>query len=184
MEIQKTKFPGLMVVKPSIFEDDRGYFFESYNQKDFQSHGIENTFLQDNQSKSGYGVLRGLHYQLNPYAQAKLVRVLEGKVLDVVVDIRKGSPTFRQSYTIGLSEENKVQLLIPKGFAHGFAVLSETAVFSYKCDNYYQKDAEAGIIYNDPELQIDWQLTIDDMILSNKDRQLPLFKDCRNNFIF
>jgi dTDP-4-dehydrorhamnose 3,5-epimerase len=129
MEILTTKFPGLMIVKPGVFEDHRGYFFESYNQKDFQSKGIQTIFVQDNQSKSGYGVLRGLHYQLNPEAQAKLVRVIEGKVLDVVVDIRVGSPTFGQSYSIELSAENKMQLLIPRGFAHGFSVLSETAVF-------------------------------------------------------
>jgi dTDP-4-dehydrorhamnose 3,5-epimerase len=184
MEILTTKFPGLMIVKPSVFEDHRGYFFESYNQKDFQSKGIQTIFVQDNQSKSGYGVLRGLHYQLNPEAQAKLVRVIEGKVLDVVVDIRVGSPTFGQSYSIELSAENKMQLLIPRGFAHGFSVLSETAVFYYKCDNYYNKDAEAGIIFNDPALNIDWQLPEGDMILSDKDRQLPLLKDCRNNFTF
>jgi dTDP-4-dehydrorhamnose 3,5-epimerase len=184
MEILTTKFPGLMIVKPGVFEDHRGYFFESYNQKDFQSKGIQTIFVQDNQSKSGYGVLRGLHYQLNPEAQAKLVRVIEGKVLDVVVDIRVGSPTFGQSYSIELSAENKMQLLIPRGFAHGFSVLSETAVFYYKCDNYYNKDAEAGIIFNDPALNIDWQLPEGDMILSDKDRQLSLLKDCRNNFTF
>lgn len=184
MEIIETKLPGLLVIKPRVFEDERGYFYESYNKKTWEANGIDYDFVQDNQSKSNYGVLRGLHYQLNPHAQAKLVRVLEGKVLDVAVDIRKGSPTFGQWFAEELSDENYLQMLIPRGFAHGFAVLSETAVFSYKCDGYYNKDAEGGILYNDPKLNIDWRIPEADVLLSDKDRVLPEFDEAVNNFEF
>jgi len=184
MQITETRFPGLFVIQPSVFEDQRGYFYESYNRKVFTHAGIDVQFVQDNQSKSNYGVIRGLHYQLNPMAQAKLVRVLEGKVQDVVVDIRKGSPTYGESYSIELSAENKTQLFIPRGFAHGFAVLSESAVFFYKCDNFYSKEHEAGIAYDDPALAIEWKLSDEVISLSEKDGQLPALADCRNNFNF
>lgn len=184
MQITETRFQGLFVIQPSVFEDQRGYFYESYNRKVFEHAGIEVNFVQDNQSKSNYGVVRGLHYQLNPMAQAKLVRVLEGAVQDVVVDIREESPTFGEFYSIELSAENKTQLFIPRGFAHGFAVLSETAVFFYKCDNFYSKEHEAGIAYNDPALGIDWKLPQDEIILSPKDAELPTFANCKNNFRF
>lgn len=182
MEIIKTELSGLVVLKPRVFEDDRGYFFESFNKNTFENAGLHYDFVQDNQSKSEYGVLRGLHYQLGEYAQAKLVRVLQGEVLDVVVDIRKGSPTYGQSYSELLSENNYLQMIIPRGFAHGFVVLSETAVFSYKCDNFYNKESEGGILYNDPELKIDWRIDPKDVKLSPKDAELPLFKDCKNDF--
>lgn len=182
MEIKRTELPGLVVIKPRVFEDDRGYFFESFNKNDFDEHGLHYDFVQDNQSKSEYGVLRGLHYQLGENAQAKLVRVLEGEVLDVVVDIRKGSPTYGQSYSEVLSATNYLQMIIPRGFAHGFVVLSETAVFSYKCDNFYNVESEGGILYNDPELNIDWQVDPKDIKLSDKDEVLPLFKDAKNDF--
>lgn len=182
MDIKKTGLPGLVVIKPRVFEDDRGYFFESFNKNSFEDAGMHYDFVQDNQSKSEYGVLRGLHYQLGEHAQAKLVRVLEGEVLDVVVDIRKGSPTYGQSYSEVLSDKNYLQMIIPRGFAHGFVVLSETAVFSYKCDNFYNKESEGGILYNDPELNIDWRVDPKDIKLSPKDEVLPLFKDAKNDF--
>src|SRR6185436_19700472 len=144
-----TELPGLLVFEPKVFEDSRGYFFESYNENIFQQQGIQCRFVQDNQSSSSYGVIRGLHYQLNPHAQTKLVRVLEGSILDVVVDIRKGSPSFGQVFVVELSAENKKQLLIPKGFAHGFSVLSETAIVFYKCDAFYQRESEKGIRFDD-----------------------------------
>lgn len=184
MTIELTHIPGLIIIHPTVFSDDRGYFFESYNSDQFKEAGIDVQFVQDNQSKSVYGVLRGLHYQLNPFAQAKLVRVLDGKVLDVVVDIRKDSPTYGSKFSIELSGENKKQLFIPRGFAHGFTVLSKTAVFYYKCDNFYSKESEAGIRFDDPDLNIDWQIQSKDAILSEKDRILPGIKDCKNNFNF
>jgi len=184
MPFTETEFPGLKVFSPTVFEDDRGYFFESYNLKTFEEADICNDFVQDNISKSAYGVLRGLHYQIEPFAQAKLVRVLQGEVLDVVVDIRKGSPTYGKTFKILLSANERNQLFIPKGFAHGFVVLSETAEFFYKCDNYYSKSHEAGIIFNDTELAIDWQIDPDKAILSNKDMILPSFADTKNNFEF
>lgn len=171
MNIIKTDIEGVLIIEPKVFGDDRGYFFESFSQKEFEKKVCKTTFVQDNESKSKYGVLRGLHFQKPPYAQAKLVRVVKGKVLDVAVDIRKDSPTFGKHVTIELSEENKRQLFIPKGFAHGFAVLSEEAVFQYKCDNYYAPQAEGGILWNDPALNIDWKLRIEDVILSEKDRE-------------
>lgn len=184
MPFHKTDIPDLLIFEPKVFEDSRGYFFEAYNEQAFRSEGIDLRFVQDNQSKSSYGVIRGLHYQLNPHAQFKLVRVLQGAILDVAVDIRKGSPSFGKVFSINLSEENKKQLLIPAGFAHGFSVLSETAVVLYKCDAIYDKDSETGIRYNDPSLNIDWKIVPGKEIVSEKDAQQPLFEDCRNNFEF
>jgi len=182
MPFYKTDIPDLRIFEPKVFEDSRGYFFEAYNLETFQKEGVELKFVQDNQSKSSYGVIRGLHYQLNPYAQTKLVRALQGTILDVAVDIRKGSPTFGKYFSIELSAENKKQLLIPAGFAHGFSVLSETAVVFYKCDTLYNKESEAGIIYNDDSLNIDWKIPAGKEIVSGKDLAQAQFKDCRNNF--
>lgn len=170
MKFIKTDIDGVVIVEPSVFEDARGYFFESYNEAAFNEGGITAKFVQDNQSKSSYGVIRGLHCQLGEHAQAKLVRVLEGKVLDVAVDARKGSPTFGKHVAVELSAENKRQLFIPRGFLHGFSVLSETAVFAYKCDNLYCKAAEFGIRYDDPEIGIDWKVPADKVLTSDKDR--------------
>ncbi|MDA3878888.1 MAG: dTDP-4-dehydrorhamnose 3,5-epimerase [Prolixibacteraceae bacterium] len=183
MKIEKTTIGDLLVIKPNIFTDDRGYFFESFNQKKFAENGLNYNFVQDNESQSQFGVVRGLHYQDDPCAQAKLVRVLHGKVYDVAVDLRKNSPTFGKWFGIELSSENKFQLLIPRGFAHGFSVLSANAVFSYKCDNYYNKESERGILYNDSLLNINWKLNNKDMILSDKDRFLPDFNKSEHNFI-
>ncbi len=163
------------MIQPTVFEDDRGYFYESFNSRILEEAGVQTAFVQDNQSRSMYGVIRGLHYQLEPYAQAKLVRVLEGSVLDVAVDIRTGSPTYGQSFAIELSADNKQQLYIPRGFAHGFSVLSPYATFFYKCDNYYARDHEGGIAWDDPSLAIDWRIPADKAILSGKDLQLPRF---------
>lgn len=178
MKVKETKLKGCFILEPNVFGDKRGYFLESYNQKTFNEL-IENTvnFVQDNESFSSKGVLRGLHYQTGNHAQAKLVRVLKGKVLDVAVDMRKKSPTFGQHLAIELSEENKKQLFVPRGFAHGFVVLSETALFSYKCDNFYNKASEGGIIYNDKDLNIDWKLDEKDFIVSEKDLLLPVLKN-------
>lgn len=184
MAFIKTDFPGLIIIEPTVFTDSRGYFFESYNENDFKSAGIDNRFVQDNQSQSAYGVVRGLHYQLNPYAQAKLIRVLSGSILDVAVDIRKGSPTYAKAYTIELSAENNKQLFIPAGFAHGFSVLSERAEVIYKCDTFYNKESEAGIAYNDAALNIDWRIPTDKAIISEKDQNHPSITDCKNNFVF
>jgi dTDP-4-dehydrorhamnose 3,5-epimerase len=179
-----TDIEGLLVFEPRVFEDSRGYFFEAYNANAFHEAGIEIRFVQDNQSKSSFGVIRGLHYQMNPFAQTKLVRALEGRILDVAVDIRKGSATFGKSFCIELSAENKKQLYIPAGFAHGFSVLSETAVVMYKCDQFYNKESEGGIRYDDAALNIDWQIPRGREIVSEKDVQLPLFAACKNNFTF
>lgn len=184
MKIIETSIPGLLILEPRVFADTRGYFLESYNQKKMEEAGISAVFVQDNESKSGRGVIRGLHYQLGPYSQTKLVRVIQGSVYDVAVDCRKGSPTFGQSFGLELSEENKIQFYIPKGFAHGFSVLSETAVFSYKCDALYNPAAERGILYNDPALQIDWGIDVSEAIVSGKDTILPLFADAEMNFEF
>jgi dTDP-4-dehydrorhamnose 3,5-epimerase len=184
MPFQSTEFPGLFVFEPNVFEDARGYFFESFNENIFREQGIDCKWVQDNQSSSTYGVVRGLHYQLPPHAQTKLVRVLRGKILDVVVDIRKGSPAYGKYFSKVLSAKNKRQLLVPKGFAHGFSVLSEKAEVLYKCDNFYNKASEAGIIYNDPELNIDWRVPMDEAVVSEKDLALPLFADCNNSFEF
>lgn len=180
MPFHSTSIEGLTVFEPKVWADDRGYFYESYNLKTFFEGGITATFIQDNEAKSTYGVLRGLHYQVAPYAQAKLVRVLEGEVLDVVVDIRPHSATYGQSYSIKLSAENKKQLFVPRGFAHGYVVLSETAIFAYKVDNYYSKESEGGIIYNDPQLHVDWGIDLNDAILSNKDKVLPVLGEHRS----
>lgn len=184
MEFITTPFQGLFLVQPRVFEDSRGFFFESYSERYFTEAGVPSDWVQDNQSSSAYGVIRGLHYQLNPFAQSKLVRVLDGAILDVVVDIRRGSPTFRQAYSVELSADNKKQILVPRGFAHGFSVLSERAVVLYKCDNYWNKSSEAGIIYNDPTLNIDWKIPAGKEIVSEKDLQLPSLQDSVTNFDF
>ena len=183
MNIIKIDIEGVLVVEPRVFGDARGYFYESYNARDFREQtGIEVTFIQDNESCSSYGVVRGLHFQKPPYAQAKLVRVVEGKVLDVAVDIRKGSATYGQHVAVELSADNKRQLFLPKGMAHGFAVLSERAVFQYKCDEYYHPEAEGAIAWNDPTLAIDWQIELDKVLLSDKDRKHPGFNDFETPF--
>lgn len=181
MGFTETSIAGLKIYEPRILEDSRGYFFEAYNTRRFVDMGIDAQFVQDNQARSSYGVLRGLHYQVEPYAQAKLVRVLHGEVLDVVVDIRPDSPSYGQSFTIILSAKNKRQLFVPRGFAHGYLVLSETAEFFYKCDNYYSKDHEGGIKYNDAQLGIDWGVPPGEIILSEKDLKLPAFGDHRRS---
>jgi dTDP-4-dehydrorhamnose 3,5-epimerase len=183
MPFTQTPIQGLVIYEPMVFEDSRGFFFESFNEKIFTREGITKTFVQDNQSRSSYGVIRGLHYQLAPHAQSKLVRVLSGKILDVAVDIRKGSPTYGKHFAVELSGDNKKQLYIPHGFAHGFSVLSETADVLYKCDGFYNKESEGGIRYNDPLLQIDWKIPAGKELISDKDLQNPLFVDCRNNFV-
>lgn len=175
MPFISTPIPDLLVFEPQVWGDERGYFFEAFNANTFKEAGIEAQFVQDNQARSTFGVLRGLHYQLEPFAQAKLVRVLEGEVLDVVVDIRPESPAYGQWYSIRLSAENKKQLFVPRGFAHGYVVLSPTAEFFYKCDNFYSKAHEGGIYYNDPNLQIDWEIDLNAVILSDKDQVLPYF---------
>lgn len=175
MNVIKTTIPGLLIIEPHVFKDARGYFLESFSQRGFNELVAPVTFVQDNESKSSYGVIRGLHYQLPPYTQAKLVRCTQGRVLDVVVDIRKGSPTFGKHFAAVLSEENHLQLFIPKGFAHGFSVLSSTAVFQYKCDEFYHPEADAGILLSDPALAIDWLIPEEDRIISPKDQvRLPL----------
>ena len=181
MNFIKTEIDGVVIVEPRVFADARGYFFESYNEAEFVKNGITNKFVQDNQSKSGYGVVRGLHCQLGEFAQAKLVRVLHGRVLDVAVDIRKNSPTFGKYVAVELSDENKRQLFIPRGFLHGFSVLSDTAVFAYKCDNLYAPHAEFGIRFDDPEIGIDWKVPADKIITSEKDRIAKGLKDVPDN---
>lgn len=176
MKITQTGLEGCVILEPSVFEDERGYFLETYNKSQFElAIGKEVNFVQDNQSLSNYGVVRALHFQKGEFAQAKLVRVLQGRVLDLAVDLRKESSTFGKHFSIELSAENKKQLFIPRGFAHGFVTLSETAEFFYKCDNFYNKDAESGIIFNDPTLNIDWKLPESDFIVSLKDKILPEF---------
>ena len=177
MNIIQTELPGVLIVEPKVFGDARGYFFESWNKAAFEEAGICCTFIQDNESMSRFGVTRGLHFQASPYTQAKLVRVISGAVLDVAVDIRKGSPTFGKHVAVELSGENKRQLFIPRGFAHGFTVLSKEAVFAYKCDNKYMPSHERGIAFNDPALGIDWQVNLENYILSEKDTRNPLLKD-------
>lgn len=171
MNVSKTEIEGVVIIEPKVFGDERGYFFESFSQREFEEKVCKTVFVQDNESKSKYGVLRGLHFQKPPYAQAKLVRVIKGKVLDVAVDIREESPTFGKHVTVELSEENKRQIFIPRGLAHGFVVLSDEAVFQYKCDNYYAPDYEDGILWNDPKLGIDWKIPEEDVILSEKDKR-------------
>lgn len=179
---EKTFISDLVVLSPIVFEDERGYFFESYNKKKIEQENILIDFVQDNQSFSKKGTVRGLHYQNSPFAQTKLVRVLQGEILDVAVDIRKNSPTFGQHFSILLSQENKKQLLIPHGFAHGFSVLSETAIVSYKCDQYYDKASEGGIRFDDTTLNIDWGMDLNDAIVSEKDLLLPNFEHCNSIF--
>jgi dTDP-4-dehydrorhamnose 3,5-epimerase len=178
MEFIPQNIPEVLLIKPNVFGDDRGYFVETFRQDKFEEAvGHKVDFIQDNESKSTKGVLRGLHFQLPPYAQSKLVRVIEGKVLDVAVDIRQGSPTFGKVVTAELSAENKHQLFIPRGFAHGFVVLSETAIFAYKVDNYYSPECDRGLAFNDSELNIDWQIPSDELKLSDKDQKQPDLAD-------
>lgn len=184
MEVIKTNINGVVILEPRIFKDERGYFFESFSQKEFDEKVMPIQFVQDNESMSSYGVMRGLHYQRMPYTQSKLVRCTKGSVLDVAVDIRKGSPTFGQHVAVELSEENHRQLFIPRGFAHGFAVLSEFAVFQYKCDNFYAPQADAGIQLLDRSLEIDWRIPTTDAILSEKDLNHPFLKDAIIEFDF
>lgn len=184
MNIIETGFPGLVIIEPRVFEDDRGYFFESFQEVRYKQAGIEQSFVQDNESKSGKNVVRGLHYQLNEAAQAKLVRVIQGSVFDVAVDLRTGSPTFGKWFGVELNESNKKQLFIPRGFAHGFSVLSETAIFTYKCDNVYNKAAERSINPFDSVLNIDWKVANENAVVSEKDGIAPLFKEAEMDFIF
>ncbi len=180
MKIINTALSGCFIIEPQIYPDERGYFFESYNKQKFEDHiGSKVDFVQDNQSFSKKGVIRALHYQIGEWSQAKLVRVLAGSVLDVAVDIRPDSPNFGKHISVVLSSENKKQLFIPRGFAHGFVTLSDTAEFSYKCDNYYNQQAEGGIIYNDPDINIDWGFSEDELIISEKDSLLPLLKNAK-----
>lgn len=178
MEIIKTKIDGVLIIEPKVFGDARGYFFESFNAKEFaEKTGLNITFVQDNESCSRYGVLRGLHFQLPPFTQSKLVRVVKGKVVDVVVDIREGSPTYGKYEMCELTEENHRQFFVPKGMAHGFVVLSDSAVFQYKCDEFYHPEAEGAIAWNDPDIAIQWPVSANDIILSEKDKHHPLLKD-------
>lgn len=182
MKIIKTDLPGVVVIEPRVFKDDRGYFFETFQKERYEEAGMIQPFVQDNESKSTYGVVRGLHYQLGPHAQAKLVRVIEGEVFDVAVDLRKGSPTFGKWFGTVLSGENKKQMFVPRGFAHGFAVLSEKAIFCYKCDGLYNPKYERSINPFDPELGIDWQVEKDKAIVSPKDIEAPGFNEAEMNF--
>lgn len=182
MQFETTPFLGLMVLTPRVFSDARGYFFESYNLQAMRNAGLEYSWVQDNQSHSSFGVIRGLHFQKPPHAQSKLVRVLQGEILDVVVDLRRDQPTFGQSFSVLLSAENKKQLLIPKGFAHGFSVLSETADVMYKCDALYSKESEGGLLFNDPALAIDWKIPTDKYNVSDKDLILPLLSHVEAGF--
>ena len=179
MPFHTTEFPGLQIFEPKVFEDDRGYFFESYNENTFAQAGIDARFVQDNQAFSTFGILRGLHYQVEPFAQAKLVRVLQGEVLDMAVDIREDSPTYGKWYAVRFSAENKRQLFVPKGFAHGYLVLSETAEFFYKCDNFYSKEHEGGIRFDCPNLNIDWEIDVEKLIVAERDRNFPVFRQHR-----
>lgn len=183
MEVIKTDIEGVLIIEPKVFGDERGYFFESFNAAEFEARtGVRTTFVQDNESKSRYGVIRGLHFQKGRYAQSKLVRVVRGSVLDVAVDIRRGSPTFGRHVAVVLSEENKRQLFIPRGFAHGFAVLSEEAVFQYKCDNPYAPLHEGAVAWNDPKIGIDWRISPEEAILSEKDGRNPKLDEAAELF--
>lgn len=185
MEVIKTAIAGVLIIEPKIWGDDRGYFFESYSARDFAAKtGLDITFVQDNESKSRYGVLRGLHFQNPPYTQSKLVRVIKGRVLDVAVDIRKGSPTYGQYVSCELTAENHRQFFVPKGMAHGFVVLSEEAVFQYKCDEFYHPETEGAIAWDDKDLNIDWPIPATDVVLSEKDKHHPLLKDFESPFSF
>lgn len=184
MEVIKTDIEGVVILEPRVFKDARGYFFESYSQREFEAKVGKINFVQDNESMSSYGVMRGLHFQRPPYTQSKLVRCVKGAVLDVVVDIRKGSPTYGQHVSVELTEENHLQFFIPRGFAHGFAVLSETAIFQYKCDEFYHPESEGGISILDYSLGIDWRIPTEKAILSEKDTKHPLLKDFDSPFIY
>ncbi len=184
MKVIETAISGVLVVEPTIFGDDRGYFFESYNERDFSEKVGKVDFVQDNESKSRYGVVRGLHFQKSPFAQSKLVRVIVGRVLDVAVDIRKGSPTFGKHVAVELTAENHLQFFMPKGIAHGFAVLSQEAVFQYKCDNFYAPQSEGAIAWNDPALAIEWRIPSDEVILSEKDKHHPLLSEIADTLDF
>ena len=179
IKVIETSIPGVVIIEPTVFGDARGYFFESWSQRDFDAAVAPIRFVQDNESRSTYGVLRGLHFQKGEFAQSKLLRVVKGRVLDVAVDIRPESPTFGKHVSVELSEDNHRQLFIPRGFAHGFVVLSKDAVCQYKCDCFYHKESEAGIAWNDPALGIDWKIPVEDIILSDKDRRNPLLKDIK-----
>ena len=179
MEVMKTAIDGVIIIEPRVFKDTRGYFFESFSQHEFEEKVRKINFVQDNESKSCYGVVRGLHFQKPPYAQSKLVRVVKGRVLDVAEDIRKGSPTFGKHVSVELTEENKRQFFVPRGFAHGFAVLSAEAVFQYKCDNFYNKESEGGLMYNDNTVNIDWNFPVQDLIISDKDKVLPNLQNAK-----
>ena len=182
MEVIKTNIEGVVIIEPRIFRDDRGYFFESFSQRDFQEKVCNTVFVQDNESKSSYGVLRGLHFQKPPYAQSKLVRVIKGAVLDVAVDIRKGSPTFGQHVAVELTEDNHRQFFIPRGFAHGFSVLTDEVIFQYKCDNFYAPQSEGALAWDDPDLGIDWRIPTDKVLLSEKDRHHSRLRDAERRF--
>lgn len=184
MNIQKTAIDGVYIIEPRLFGDNRGYFFESFNEKEFNEKVGNVKFVQDNESRSCYGVVRGLHYQKPPFAQSKLVRVVRGRVLDVAVDIRKGSPTFGQHVAVELTAENHLQFFLPKGMAHGFSVLSEDAVFQYKCDSFYAPQSEGALAWDDPDLNIDWRIPADKVVLSEKDRHHPLLKDVAEKIEF
>jgi dTDP-4-dehydrorhamnose 3,5-epimerase len=184
MPFTPTTLPGLIIIEPVVFEDSRGLFFESYNENLYRANHIPVTFVQDNQSRSTYGVVRGLHYQRPPHAQSKLVRVISGAIIDTVLDLRVGSPTYGETFSIELSSDNKKQLFIPKGFAHGFSVISEIAEVMYKCDCYYHRESESGILYNDPQLKIDWKIPTDKIRVSEKDNVLHLFNAYAGEFTF
>lgn len=177
MKMTRTDIEGLVVIEPRVFGDSRGYFFESFSQREFEKEVGQVRFVQDNESKSSYGVIRGLHFQKPPHTQSKLVRVVKGRVLDVAVDLRRDSKTYGKYFSIELTEDNHLQLFIPKGFAHGFAVLSDEAVFQYKCDEFYAPESEGAIAWNDPDIGVDWQIPEDKVILSEKDKKHPAFKD-------
>ncbi len=182
MEIIRTEIEGLYIIEPKLFGDARGYFFESFNKREFEEKIGNIDFVQDNESRSCYGVVRGLHFQKEPYSQAKLVRVIQGAVLDVAVDLRKGSPTYGKHVAVELTGESHRQLFIPRGFAHGFSVLSDEVIFQYKCDNLYHPESEGAILWNDPDLNIDWRVPADKVILSEKDRQHPTFRELDYSF--
>lgn len=184
MNVIKTDIEGLVIIEPRLFRDARGYFFESFSEREFAEKVAPVKFVQDNESRSSYGVLRGLHFQKPPYAQAKLVRVVKGRVLDVAVDLRKGSPTYGKYVAVELSDDNHLQFFLPRGFAHGFCVLSDEVVFQYKCDNYYAPQSEGAVIWNDPDLGIDWRIPQEDVVLSDKDRCHPAFKELDDVFFF
>jgi len=182
MKVIETSIKGLLIIEPTIFKDGRGYFFENYNEKRYRENGIDATFVQDNQSVSHRGAVRGLHAQFAPHAQAKLVRVVQGRVLDVAVDARKGSPTYGKYESLELNADNQLQFFIPQGFLHGFAVLEDNTIFAYKVNNYYSKECETGVIWNDPTLNIDWGVSTDEAIISPKDELLPTFAEYQSPF--